>query len=112
MLARRAVARSVRRRAGAGAGRASAVLHFVHVIGEYVAEARPRLLRYGHGGAVIRLHLFAVDQITLLNSSSSPFQTSRYHLGDAHVDAAVVLPDVKVKVLVFNAQVSPLGQLA
>lgn len=36
----------------------------------------------------------------------------RSYLADFHVDAAVVLPDVEVKVLVVNAQVPPLRQLA
>ena len=35
-----------------------------------------------------------------------------YHLADFHVDAAVVLPDVEVEVLVVDAQVPPLRQLA
>lgn len=35
-----------------------------------------------------------------------------YHLADFHVDAAVVLPDVEVEVLVVDAQVPALGQLA
>lgn len=34
------------------------------------------------------------------------------HLADFHVDAAVVLADVEVEVLVVDAQVAALGQLA
>lgn len=64
------------------------LLDFVTVIGKYVPEPRPALLGHRDGSTKIGLHL-----------------------GDAHVDAAVVLSDVEVEVLVVDVHVPALGQV-
>lgn len=51
-----------------------AVLHLVHVVRENVAEARPRLLWYGHCRTVIRFYLVKRNCESIL----SAFMISRY----------------------------------
>lgn len=63
-------------------------IHLITVVLENVPEPAPVLLRHGDRGAEVRLDL-----------------------ADAHVDPAVVLSNVKVKVLVLRPHVPPLGQL-
>lgn len=64
------------------------LFYFVAIVRQDVTEARPALLRHGDGRAKVGLHL-------------------RY----PHVDAAVVLADVEVEILVVDVHVPALGQV-
>ena len=100
--------------------------HLVDVFIKYVSKSRPRPFGNGDGGTKVSLYLYQKIRIFqyllvhrirkgLISRPISQHLKRKIlltYLWYSHVDASVILTDIKIKILVFNFHVTAFGKFS